>query len=278
MTINLVNRVGPEQAHRLLEQSFAQYQADRSVVEPGPRRRAGTAGCSTRSRPNSAGTTRPILEYARLRGADQPAGARPGPRVAAAAQAGGQRRADRAAPRRHHHDHPRPPGRAGRRAGSRPRQRRPAAVGADRKPLGRKDFLGRLLRRLGAGGVDDAAQAGRAPPAAGAPRSGFGAAFGGRGTVDPAAAAAAAARRGRDHRSRSWRRCATKMRRHPAHANPTGRPESGSPSAICASNAKTRAAEEGRRCHQLVGPHLRPDRRVAHRTRLHPAAPTAIRK
>ena len=32
MTINLVNRVGPEQAHRLLEQSFAQYQADRSVV------------------------------------------------------------------------------------------------------------------------------------------------------------------------------------------------------------------------------------------------------
>ncbi len=32
MTINLVNRMGTEQAHRLLEQSFAQYQADRSVV------------------------------------------------------------------------------------------------------------------------------------------------------------------------------------------------------------------------------------------------------
>src|SRR3984893_6836209 len=32
MTINLENRVGPEQAHQLLEQSFAQYQADRSVV------------------------------------------------------------------------------------------------------------------------------------------------------------------------------------------------------------------------------------------------------
>lgn len=32
MTINLVRRMGPEQAHRLLEQSFAQYQADRSVV------------------------------------------------------------------------------------------------------------------------------------------------------------------------------------------------------------------------------------------------------
>ena len=32
MTINLVQQMGPEQAHRLLERSFAQYQADRSVV------------------------------------------------------------------------------------------------------------------------------------------------------------------------------------------------------------------------------------------------------
>lgn len=32
MTINLVNQLGPEQAHVLLERSFAQYQADRSVV------------------------------------------------------------------------------------------------------------------------------------------------------------------------------------------------------------------------------------------------------
>ena len=32
MTINLVNQMGPEQAHRLLERSFAQYQTDRSVV------------------------------------------------------------------------------------------------------------------------------------------------------------------------------------------------------------------------------------------------------
>ncbi|MDT5009319.1 MAG: ATP-dependent helicase HelY [Mycobacterium sp.] len=32
MTINLVNQMGPELAHRLLERSFAQYQADRSVV------------------------------------------------------------------------------------------------------------------------------------------------------------------------------------------------------------------------------------------------------
>lgn len=32
MTINLVRQLGPDEAHRLLEQSFAQYQADRSVV------------------------------------------------------------------------------------------------------------------------------------------------------------------------------------------------------------------------------------------------------
>ncbi|OBK72164.1 RNA helicase [Mycobacterium sp. 1274761.0] len=32
MTINLVNQMGPTQAHKLLEKSFAQYQADRSVV------------------------------------------------------------------------------------------------------------------------------------------------------------------------------------------------------------------------------------------------------
>jgi ATP-dependent RNA helicase HelY len=32
MTINLVHQMGPEHAHQLLERSFAQYQADRSVV------------------------------------------------------------------------------------------------------------------------------------------------------------------------------------------------------------------------------------------------------
>ncbi|WP_293310468.1 RNA helicase [Mycolicibacterium sp.] len=32
MTINLVSQMGPEQAHQLLERSFAQFQADRSVV------------------------------------------------------------------------------------------------------------------------------------------------------------------------------------------------------------------------------------------------------
>jgi ATP-dependent RNA helicase HelY len=66
MTINLVNRVGPEQAHRLLEQSFAQYQADRSVVslvrgvERGQRMLDEVAA-------DLGGSDAPVLEYARLR-------------------------------------------------------------------------------------------------------------------------------------------------------------------------------------------------------------------
>ncbi len=66
MTINLVHRVGPEQAHQLLEQSFAQYQADRSVVglvrgiERGKRMLDEIAA-------ELGGHDAPILEYARLR-------------------------------------------------------------------------------------------------------------------------------------------------------------------------------------------------------------------
>jgi ATP-dependent RNA helicase HelY len=66
MTINLVHRMGPEQAHQLLEQSFAQYQADRSVVglvrgiERGKRMLDEIAA-------ELGGHHAPILEYARLR-------------------------------------------------------------------------------------------------------------------------------------------------------------------------------------------------------------------
>ena len=66
MTINLVNRVGPEQAHRLLEQSFAQYQVDRSVVslvrgvERGQQMLDEVAA-------EIGGHDAPVLEYARLR-------------------------------------------------------------------------------------------------------------------------------------------------------------------------------------------------------------------
>jgi ATP-dependent RNA helicase HelY len=66
MTINLVQRMGPEHAHQLLEQSFAQYQADRSVV--------GLVRGIERGRlmldeiaAEQGGADAPIFEYARLR-------------------------------------------------------------------------------------------------------------------------------------------------------------------------------------------------------------------
>lgn len=66
MTINLVQHMGPEQAHRLLEQSFAQYQADRSVVglvrsaERGERTLDEIAA-------EIGGRDAAMLDYARLR-------------------------------------------------------------------------------------------------------------------------------------------------------------------------------------------------------------------
>jgi ATP-dependent RNA helicase HelY len=67
MTINLVQQMGPEQARRLLEQSFAQFQADRSVVglvrgvERGERMLDEIAA-------ELGGRDAPILDYVRLRG------------------------------------------------------------------------------------------------------------------------------------------------------------------------------------------------------------------
>ena len=66
MTINLVHQMGPAQAHKLLESSFAQYQADRSVVglvrgiERGERMLAELAE-------ELGGPDSPVLEYTRLR-------------------------------------------------------------------------------------------------------------------------------------------------------------------------------------------------------------------
>ena len=66
MTINLVNQMGPTQAHKLLESSFAQYQADRSVVglvravERGERILDEISG-------ELGGHDAPILDYVRLR-------------------------------------------------------------------------------------------------------------------------------------------------------------------------------------------------------------------
>ncbi|MGO4444974.1 DEAD/DEAH box helicase [Mycobacterium sp. 2YAF39] len=66
MTINLVHQMGPAQAHKLLESSFAQYQADRSVVglvrgiERGERMLEEIAA-------ELDGRDSPVLEYVRLR-------------------------------------------------------------------------------------------------------------------------------------------------------------------------------------------------------------------
>jgi ATP-dependent RNA helicase HelY len=68
MTINLVQHMGTEQAHRLLERSFAQYQADRSVVSlvKGVERGERMLGEIAKE---LGGPDAPILEYARLRAA-----------------------------------------------------------------------------------------------------------------------------------------------------------------------------------------------------------------
>jgi ATP-dependent RNA helicase HelY len=66
MTINLVHQMGPTQAHKLLESSFAQYQADRSVVglvrgiERGERMLDEIAG-------ELGSRNAPVLDYVRLR-------------------------------------------------------------------------------------------------------------------------------------------------------------------------------------------------------------------
>lgn len=66
MTINLVQQMGPEPAHKLLERSFAQYQADRSVVglvrgiARGERMMGELAA-------ELGGKDAPILDYVRLR-------------------------------------------------------------------------------------------------------------------------------------------------------------------------------------------------------------------
>jgi ATP-dependent RNA helicase HelY len=66
MTINLVHRMGPEQAHELLEQSFAQYQADRSVVGLVRGIERGKAMLDEIAA-ELGGHEAPIFEYARMR-------------------------------------------------------------------------------------------------------------------------------------------------------------------------------------------------------------------
>ena len=166
MTINLVQQMGPEQAHQLLEQSFAQYQADRSVVglvrgiDRGKRMADEIAA-------ELGGAEAPILEYARMRARisemerAQSRASRLHRRQAANQALAGLRRGDIITITHGRHSGLAVVLEVG------PRRRRPAAAGAHRTPLGGPDFVGRLLGRFRAGRIDVAAQAGRTPSAAG---------------------------------------------------------------------------------------------------------------
>ncbi len=67
MTINLVGQMGPEQAHRLLERSFAQYQADRSVVSLVRAVERGEGMLDEIAAELDADGSDEILDYLRLR-------------------------------------------------------------------------------------------------------------------------------------------------------------------------------------------------------------------
>ena len=167
MTINLVNQMGPAQAHRAAGTVLRAVSGRPVGRRSGARRRARRAACSANSRPNSAGATRRSSTTCgcapRSPNGNAHSHAHRGCSVARQ-----QRCADRAAPRRHHHPHPRAPQRPGRRAGTRARRRRSAAAGALRTPLGGPDLVGGLLGCVRSDGHDDAAQTGRAPQPAGA--------------------------------------------------------------------------------------------------------------
>ena len=125
----------------------------------------------------------------------------------------------------------------------------PAGDGDDPRPLVLTEdrWAGRISSTdfsgcVGAGGVDDAAEARRAPAAAGPPRRRVGAAVGrGRSATCRRAGPSVAAGPGSGPRRRSRtrraarRRCAT----IPRTTSPTARSGSGSPSASCASSATT---------------------------------------
>ena len=68
MTINLVSQLGPDQARQLLERSFAQFQADRSVVGLVRGVERGTRMLEDLAR-ELGGADAPMLEYARVRAA-----------------------------------------------------------------------------------------------------------------------------------------------------------------------------------------------------------------
>ena len=274
MTINLVHQLGPEQAHQLLEQSFAQYQADGSVVglvrgiERGKQMLDEIAA-------ELGGHDAPILEYARLRARisemerAQARASRLQRRQAASDALAALRRGDIinithgrrgglavVLESARDGDDPRPlvltEHRWAGRISSADYSGAAAPVGSmtlpkrveHRQPRVRRDLASALLSAVGWKG-------GLPVP---------------RWTPRPRCREATAR-----FTIRNWRRCGRELRRHPAHNDArTVEDQIRADRALPAHRTRQRAAAaEGRRCHQFVGPNLRPDRRAAHRARLH---------
>ena len=228
MAVNLVGRLGVEAARELLEQSFGQFQADRSVV--------GLARRIERNGETLAGYAASMrchlgdfAEYAALRrrvSEREKALARQG--IADSRDAAADRAAQAQARRRHRRAG-RAAGGPGRRArpGARGR-RRPAPAGAHRRPLGRAAVHRRLprcpSRRWAGCGCPSASTTGcPACAATSRPRCAN------TGIVAPAPAGAARAA-DRPPRTPSWPRCGGRCAPTPATAAPTARRTPGGPS------------------------------------------------
>ena len=269
MAVNLVGRLGVGAARELLEQSFAQFQADRSVVGLARRIERNTEALA-----GYAGSMRCHLgdfaEYAALR-------RRVGEREKALRRQGMAQQRDATTRRRCARCGPATSSRC--RAGGGPgwpscstpgvnRRRRPAAAGAHRGPLGRP-AVGRGLPDAGDRAGPDAAAASTSTTAprgcaatwrrrcatpASSPRRARGAA---------ARARAPAGRRpGARHAAPGAARAPLPRLRRPGGARPVGR-------AARPAGARDRAAAaEGPGHHALAGPAVRPDPRAAGRARL----------
>ncbi len=121
MTINLVHRMGPDPARELLERSFAQFQADRSVVGLVRGIERGKKMLDEIAK-EIDGHDGSVLEYVIARQALRARAGR-GAHLAAGTSRCGQRCPGGAQARRCHRDTSRPPQWRGRRAGAGPRRR-----------------------------------------------------------------------------------------------------------------------------------------------------------
>ena len=268
MTINLVHQMGPEQAHRLLERSFAQYQADRSVVglvrgvERGERMLdeiAAELGGTRRADPRLCAAAREISERERA----QARASRLQRRQAANDALAALRRGDIITITH------------GRRGGL------AVVLEADRDSDDPRPLV--LTENRWAGRISSADYSGASAPVGSMTlpkrvehrqprvRRDVASALRSAAAGLPVPAAGAAAATARDARRRPRAGVAARADAAPPRA-PRRRPGGAGPGrrALPAHRARQRAAaEEGRRRHQLAGPHLRPDRGAAHRARVH---------